>query len=117
MSGCVLRDVATVDRSYGGLNVKVTLSVLMFYITLLPRLPTGSASSQTDLRVRFPLGAGNFSRHRVQTGSGAHPAFSPVDTGTLYLRVKRPACEAHRSPPSSAEECVELHLHSPNTSS
>jgi hypothetical protein len=27
-------------------------------------------------RVRFPAGAGNFSlHHRVQNGSGAHPAF------------------------------------------
>jgi hypothetical protein len=36
----------------------------------------------------------------------------------LYLRVKRPRREADHSPPSSAEvkECVELYLHSPNTS-
>jgi hypothetical protein len=26
----------------------------------------------------FPLGAGNFSHHRVQTGSGAHPASYPM---------------------------------------
>jgi hypothetical protein len=32
-------------------------------------------------RVRFPAGAGNFSlHHRVQTGSGAHPPFCPMDT-------------------------------------
>jgi hypothetical protein len=31
-------------------------------------------------RVRFPTGAGNFSlHHRVQNGSGAHPASYPVD--------------------------------------
>jgi hypothetical protein len=30
-------------------------------------------------RVRFPAGAGNFSlHHRVQKGSGAHPASYPV---------------------------------------
>jgi hypothetical protein len=30
-------------------------------------------------RVRFPVGAGNFSlHHSVQTGSGAHPASYPV---------------------------------------
>jgi hypothetical protein len=32
--------------------------------------------------VRFPAGAGNFPlRHRVQNGSGAHPASYPVDIG------------------------------------
>jgi hypothetical protein len=37
----------------------------------------------------------------------------------LYLRVKRPGCEADHSPPSSAEvkQCVELCLYSPNTPS
>jgi hypothetical protein len=32
-------------------------------------------------RVRFSAGAGNFSlHHRVQNGSGAHPAFYPMGT-------------------------------------
>jgi len=32
-------------------------------------------------RVRFPAGAGNFSlHHRVQNGSGAHPASYTMDT-------------------------------------
>jgi hypothetical protein len=32
-------------------------------------------------RIRFPAGAGNFSlHHRVQNGSGAHPAFYPMGT-------------------------------------
>jgi hypothetical protein len=36
-------------------------------------------------RVRFPAGAGNFSfHHRVQTGSGAHPAFYPIGTGGSF---------------------------------
>jgi hypothetical protein len=40
-------------------------------------------------------------------------------SGALSLGVKRPGREADHSPPSSAEvkECVELYLHSPNTSS
>jgi hypothetical protein len=29
-------------------------------------------------RVRIPAGAGNFSHHRVQNGSGAHPASYPM---------------------------------------
>jgi hypothetical protein len=32
-------------------------------------------------RVRFPVGAGNFSlHHRLQNGSGAHPASYPMGT-------------------------------------
>jgi hypothetical protein len=34
-----------------------------------------------DSKVRFPAGAGNFSlHHRVQNGSGAHPASYPMGT-------------------------------------
>jgi hypothetical protein len=40
-------------------------------------------------RVRFPVGAGNFSlHHRVQTGSGAHPASYPMGTGGSFTRGK-----------------------------
>jgi hypothetical protein len=31
-------------------------------------------------RVRLPAGAGNFSLHRIQNGSGAHPASYPIGT-------------------------------------
>jgi len=35
--------------------------------------------------VRIPAGAGNFSlRHRVQTGSGVHPAFYTMDTESSF---------------------------------
>jgi hypothetical protein len=55
-------------------------------------------------RVRFPVGAGNFSlHHRVQNGSGAHPASYPMGTRGSFLGVKRPRREADHSPPSSAE--------------
>jgi len=38
-------------------------------------------------RVRFPVGVGIFSlRHRVQTGSGAHPASYPIGTGIFLGR-------------------------------
>jgi hypothetical protein len=69
--------------------------------------------------VRFPGGAGNFSlHHRVQTGSGAHPASYPVDCRGSFPGVKRPEREAN-SPPSSAEvkEWVELYFHYPSTPS
>jgi hypothetical protein len=36
-------------------------------------------------RVRFPAGAGNFSlHHRVQNGSGAHPASYPMGTSVSF---------------------------------
>jgi hypothetical protein len=36
-------------------------------------------------RVRFPAGVGNFSLyHRVQNGSGAHPASYPMGTRGSY---------------------------------
>jgi hypothetical protein len=69
-------------------------------------------------RVRFPAGARNFSlNHRVQNGSGVHPASYPVGTRGSSPEVKRPGREADHSPPSNAEvkEWVELYVHSPTT--
>jgi hypothetical protein len=66
-------------------------------------------------RVRFPVGAGNFSLHHcVQNGSEAHPDSYPMGTRVSFLGVKRPAVgsslevkragrEFDHSPPSSAE--------------
>jgi hypothetical protein len=55
-------------------------------------------------RVRFPAWAGNFFlHHRVQNGSGAHPASYPMDTRDHSLGVNRPVREADHSLPSSAE--------------
>jgi hypothetical protein len=49
----------------------------------------GYGLDDRDSRVRFPAGAGNFSlHHRVQNGSGAHPASCPVGTRSSFLRVK-----------------------------
>jgi hypothetical protein len=40
-------------------------------------------------RVRFPVGTGNFSLHyRVQNGSGAHPASSPMGTRGSFPGVR-----------------------------
>jgi hypothetical protein len=55
-------------------------------------------------RVRFPAGVGNFSlHHRVQNGSGTHPASYPMGTRGSFPGVKRPGREADHSPPCSAE--------------
>jgi hypothetical protein len=41
----------------------------------------GYGLDDRGFRVRFPAGAGNFSlHHRVQNGSGAHPASYPMGT-------------------------------------
>jgi hypothetical protein len=61
-----------------------------------------------SFRVRFPVGAGNFSLYH-----GVQPPIQWVP-GALSLGVKRPGLEADHSPPSSAEvsELVEIYLHS-----
>jgi hypothetical protein len=49
-------------------------------------------------------GLGTFSiHHRVQTGSGAHPASYPMGTRDFSVGVKREGREVDHSPPSSAE--------------
>jgi hypothetical protein len=55
--------------------------------------------------VRSPAGAKDSSSILcVQTGSGAHPASSPMGTGGPFPRGKaRPERDADHSPPSSAE--------------
>jgi hypothetical protein len=73
-----------------------------------------------DPRVRFRRGLGIFlftTASRTALGP-THPPIQWVPEA-LSLGVKRPGGETDYSPPSSAEviEWVELHLHSPNTSS
>jgi hypothetical protein len=58
----------------------------------------------SESRVRFPTGAGDFSlHHRIQNGSGAHPASYPMGTSGSFHGVKQPEREADHSPPSSVE--------------
>jgi hypothetical protein len=77
----------------------ITLGTIHFYSFIYPTnrvvfIPTepreimfvsvqrlGYGLDDRGSRARFPAGAGNFSlHHRVQTGSGAHPAFYPIGT-------------------------------------
>jgi hypothetical protein len=49
----------------------------------------GRALDVRGSRFRFPAGAGNFSlHHRVQNGSGAHPASYPTGTRGSFLGGK-----------------------------
>jgi hypothetical protein len=41
--------------------------------------------------------------HSAQTGSGAHPASYPMDTGDSFPGSKPPGRDAHHSPPTSVE--------------
>jgi len=66
-------------------------------------LATGYGLDDRSSRVRFPVGAGNFSLHHcVQNDSGTHPASYPMGVGALFLGIKRPRREADHSPPSNA---------------
>jgi hypothetical protein len=49
---------------------------------------------------RFPVGVGNFP-HRIQTGSGVHPASYTISTGGSFPGVKRPGGEAEQSLPTA----------------
>jgi hypothetical protein len=52
-------------------------------------IATGYGLNDRGSRVRFPTGAGNFSlHHRVQNGSGAHPASYPVGTRDSFFGGK-----------------------------
>jgi hypothetical protein len=81
---------------------------LPVYLVLAQWYSAGLRAGWSGVRVMDE--AGNFSLyHRVQTGSGAHPASYPVGTkGSLS------GGDAYHSPPSISEvkECVELYLHS-----
>jgi hypothetical protein len=70
--------------------------------------------------IRFLAGAGNFSlHHRVQNGSGAHPASYPMGTRGSFPGGKASGAWSWPLTPSSAEvkERVQLYLRSPNTPS
>jgi hypothetical protein len=56
------------------------------------------------LGIQAPLGAGNFSpHHRVQTGSGAHPASNPIGTRGSFPGGKAADAWSWPLTPSSAE--------------
>jgi hypothetical protein len=74
---------------------KILLNEEHHYLNRLPNvirvlhqgaeIPTGHGLDDWMVGVRFPAGAGNFSlRHRVQTGSGAHPTSYRMGTGGSF---------------------------------
>jgi hypothetical protein len=72
-----------------------TTTVIFTYTTTAMRrdslvgIATGYGLNDRMIGVRFLAGTGNFSLlHRVQTSSGAHPAFYPMDTWGSFPGVK-----------------------------
>jgi hypothetical protein len=64
----------------------------------------GYGLDDRGIGVGFPVGVRDFSLfHRVQTGSGAHPAFYTIRTGGCFLGGKTKRVWNNTSPPSSSE--------------
>jgi hypothetical protein len=74
------------------LNLRLLLSRVNVKVMSLDSsvgIATAYGMDDRMIRVRFAVGAGNFSRHhRVQTGSGAHPASYPMGTGGSFPGIK-----------------------------
>jgi hypothetical protein len=61
----------------------------IFLSALQPCIALGYELDDRGSRVRFPAGAGDFSlHHRIQNGSGAHPASCPMGTRGCFLGGK-----------------------------
>jgi hypothetical protein len=90
---------------YGKLHHSCYLFISLYiYGYLTTRVGIATSWAAKELGFRFQVGTRDFSLlHNVQTGSRVHPTSCTVGNGTLFLRVKRPGCEADLSPPSSAE--------------
>jgi hypothetical protein len=60
-----------------------------FKILSSHRIALGYGLEDRGSLVRFPVGAGNFSlHHRIQNGSGAHPASYPMGTRRSFPEGK-----------------------------
>jgi hypothetical protein len=71
------------------------------YLAFTNAIALGYGLDDRGSKVRFPAGAGNFSlHHRVQNGSGAHPASCPVGSRGAFPGVKRLERVADHSSPS-----------------
>jgi hypothetical protein len=65
----------------GNFNFNFTLSTTLKSRDSSVGIALGYGLDDRGSRVRFPAGARNFSlHHRVQNGSGAHPAYHPMGT-------------------------------------
>jgi hypothetical protein len=67
-------------------------------------MATGPLAGRSRNRGSIPGKGKKFSLlHKIQTGSGTHPASYLMDTGSLSPEVKRSGRETDNSPPSNAE--------------
>jgi hypothetical protein len=75
-ASCWYGDVVVSSREVRGVSASVLLACLTYPCWIFLEVLDDRGS-----RVRFPVGAGNFSLyHRVQRGSGAHPTSYPMGT-------------------------------------
>jgi hypothetical protein len=71
----------TILISFSHLHVSIAIDVFQEVIDNSVGIALDYELDDRGSRVRFPARAGNFSvHHRVQNGSGAHPASYPVGT-------------------------------------
>jgi hypothetical protein len=75
-------------------------------------IATGYGLHGRGVGVRVPVRVGYYPLHVAQTGSGAHPASYPIDTGVLSPGVKWPGREADHWTPTSAQ-VKNLYIYSP----
>jgi hypothetical protein len=75
------------------------------YMKTIRDISVGIATGyRLDGRVRFPVGAGDFSLlHSLQIDSGANPTSHPMGTVVSFPEAKRPGRETEHSPLPSAE--------------
>jgi len=84
--------------------------------TFHPTVPSFNYTDDRGSSARFPAGAGNFSlHHRVQNGSGTHPATYPMGIRGSFPGGK--VVGAWIWPLTEVKEWVELYINSPSTSS
>jgi uncharacterized membrane protein YgcG len=69
--------------------VITTTTTTTTIIVVVVGIALGYGLGDRSSRVRFPAGAGNFSlHHRVQSGSGAHPASCRMGTRGSFIGSK-----------------------------
>jgi len=101
MSGNVLK-IPVLCCKFLRQEISHGLATLSFYFMVYLRSSRriGGPVTRWTTGFRFSAGPGVFPPcHRVQTGSGAHPASYPVGTYVLSVEVKRPGHEADHSTP------------------
>jgi hypothetical protein len=85
----VCEDVLTLIHHFGVYNYWLVKNIIIISCDSSVGIALGYGLDDRGSRVRFPVGAGNYSlHHRVQNGSGAHPSSYPMDTRDSFPEGK-----------------------------